>query len=145
MKATPTLLIILDGFGCRHNLKYWKRQPVYGLGLGSHSFDLRSRYSNSEDFHGYFQKVEAGMSPVCRRFPINAAQALGETLFLGLRLTEGVDWNHLQSVFGREKLTGYEDSLRGFSAKGWIEWKDAVVRLTAPGMLLSNEIFQLFV
>lgn len=133
------------GCSCRHNLKYWKREPVYGFGLGSHSFDRRCRYSNSEDIQGYFQKVETGLSPVRRRYPISAAQALGETLFLGLRLTEGVDWNHLQSVFGKDKLAGYADSLRGLSAKGWIEWRGSKLRLTARGMLLSNEIFQLFV
>ena len=34
------------GYVCRHNLKYWQREPVYGVGLASHSFDGHSRYSN---------------------------------------------------------------------------------------------------
>ena len=68
-----------------------------------------------------------------------------ETLFLGLRLTAGVDWSRLKSIYGGETLGRYQDSLREFSARGWIEWKDSMVRLTPSGMLLSNEIFQLFV
>jgi oxygen-independent coproporphyrinogen-3 oxidase len=133
------------GYSCRHNLKYWKREPVCGLGLGSHSFERHSRYANREDLDGYFRSIEDGQSPVCRRHPISESQALEETLFLGLRLTGGVDWRQLQTIYGVDKLAGYEVSLREFSVKGWVEWKGSAVRLTPAGILFSNEIFQLFV
>ena len=133
------------GYCCRHNLKYWKREPVYGLGLGSHSFDRHARYSNSGDIDDYFRSIETGLSPVRLRHPIGPLEAMQETLFLGLRLTAGVDWSRLKSIYGGETLGRYQDSLREFSARGWIEWKDSMVRLTPSGMLLSNEIFQLFV
>jgi len=133
------------GYSCRHNLKYWKREPVCGLGLGSHSFDRHSRYANRQDLNGYFRSIEDGRSPVCQWHPISESQALEETLFLGLRLTRGVDWRQLQFLYGADKLVGYEAPLREFSVKGWVEWKDSAVRLTPAGMLFSNEIFQLFV
>jgi len=133
------------GYSCHHNLKYWKREPVYGLGLGSHSFDSHSRYANRKDLDGYFDSIENDLSPVCQRYPIGDSQALEEALFLGLRLTDGVDWRQLQNTYGADELSRHEVSLREFSAKGWVEWKDSVVRLTPTGMLLSNEIFQLFV
>lgn len=134
-----------SGYSCRHNLKYWKREPVCGLGLGSHSFDRHSRYANTGDINDYFHSIEAGASPVCQRYAVSASQALEETLFLGLRLTDGVDWSQLQSTYGDDEVGRYEDSLREFSAKGWIEWKDSNIRLTPSGMLFSNEIFQQFV
>ncbi len=133
------------GYSCRHNLKYWKREPVCGLGLGSHSFDRHSRYANRQDLDGYLHSIEEGLSPVCQRHPISEDQALEETLILGLRLTGGVDWGQLQFIYGADKLVRYEASLREFSDKGWVEWKDSVVRLTPAGMLFSNEILQLFV
>ncbi len=133
------------GYSCRHNLKYWKRQPVCGLGLGSHSYDRHSRYANHKDLASYFRSVENGLSPVCQRYPISESQALEEALFLGLRLNDGVDWRQLKFNHDAGELERYEASLREFSARGWVEWEGSVVRLTPTGMLLSNEIFQLFV
>jgi oxygen-independent coproporphyrinogen-3 oxidase len=135
----------LPGFSCRHNLKYWTREPVYGLGLGSHSFDGRSRYANCRRMDDYFRFLEAGDSPVSWRHGITPEQALEETLFLGLRLTKGIDWEQLRSTHTGDKLDAYEESLKELSDKGFVEWENSVVRLSTEGMLLSNEIFQLFV
>jgi oxygen-independent coproporphyrinogen-3 oxidase len=133
------------GYLCRHNVKYWVREPVLGFGIGSHSFDGRSRYANSPYIEDYFRAIETDKSAVCYRERITALQALEETLFLGLRLTRGVDWAQLQGIYARKDLMKFKDSLLSLDSKGFIEWKDSVVRLTASGMLLSNEIFQLFI
>jgi len=133
------------GFASRHNLKYWRREPVHGLGLGSHSFDGNSRYANCSELGGYIKAVNADRSPVDWREPVSAAQCLAESLFLGLRLTQGVDWKLLQASCGADCLAQYEPCMRELCGKGLVEWKDSVVRLTAPGMLLSNEIFQRFI
>ncbi len=135
----------LPGFACRHNLKYWQRDPVHGLGLGSHSFDGHSRYSNCMSLDDYFQSVESGQSPVNWREPVSAGQSLSESLFLGLRLIQGVDWKRLQDNYGGDCLSQYEPGMREFSKRGLVEWKDSTVRLTPSGMLISNEIFQLFI
>ena len=133
------------GYACHHNLKYWMREPVHGFGLGSHSFDRDSRYANWSLIEDYLSAIESGRSPVSWRKTVTPAQALEETLFLGLRLAEGVDWRQLRSRYGDNNIMKYEDSLRELSARGLLEWRDSVVRLTASGMLVSNEIFQLFV
>ena len=72
-------------------------------------------------------------------------EALQETLFLGLRLTRGVDWEALKAADPERKLSIYGTSLRALSDKRLAEWKGPVVRLTPAGMLVSNEIFQMFV
>jgi oxygen-independent coproporphyrinogen-3 oxidase len=132
------------GFSCRHNLKYWRRRPVLGFGLGSHSFDGRSRYANVSGMTEYLDAIATGKSPVSWQETPTREQALGETLFLGLRLSEGVDWRSLRREYSGDCLATFEDHLRGPADRGWIEWHDSTVRLTASGMLLSNEIFQLF-
>jgi oxygen-independent coproporphyrinogen-3 oxidase len=76
---------------------------------------------------------------------ITAAQALQESIFLGLRLTEGVDWSCLQDLNSGEILKSYENSLGELCSKGLIERKGSNFRLTIQGMLLSNEVFQAFV
>ncbi|NLT66460.1 MAG: radical SAM family heme chaperone HemW [Acidobacteria bacterium] len=135
----------LPGFFCRHNLKYWRREPVYGFGLGSHSFDGHARYSNCPELGAYLEAVESGRSPVTWYEPVSAEQSLAETLFLGLRLTQGIDWGQLLDACGARRLARYEEALREIAAKGLAEWDGESVRLTASGMLVSNEIFQCFV
>ena len=89
--------------------------------------------------------MEAGTSPVIWHESISAAQALQESLFLGLRLTEGVNWNQLQGMNSDGTLRAYEDSLEELCSNGLIEKKGCNFRLTTRGMLLSNEVFQAFV
>lgn len=132
-------------FACRHNIKYWRREPVLGFGLGSSSFDGESRYANCAGIDDYLQATESGMSPVSWRKQVMAMQALEETLFLGLRLTEGVDWSRLRNKPMGENLAKYEAPINELCAGGLMERKDSVIRLTRSGMLLSNEIFQMFV
>ena len=133
------------GFACRHNLKYWQREPVCGFGLGSHSFDGGSRYSNLSQIDDYFDAIKAGKSAVSWREPVASDRSLAESLFLGLRLTCGVNWEMLQGIYGRENMKQYESGMRALSERGLVEWKESTVRLTHSGMLLSNEVFQLFV
>ena len=134
-----------SGYACRHNLKYWKREPVYGFGLGSHSFDGNMRWANTSQMDDYLAAVEAGKNPRAWQESVNAENALQETLFLGLRLTEGVNWKGLQNSYGVEKLSTYEGALEDWLQQGLAQKTGDVVRLTASGMLLSNEVFQQFV
>jgi oxygen-independent coproporphyrinogen III oxidase len=133
------------GYDCRHNLKYWKREAFQGFGLGSHSFDRHSRYANLSQIEDYISAMETGASPVSWRELVTDKQALQETLFLGLRLNEGVSWNQLQNPNTGDDLTIYGDSLKDFCDRGLMERTDSIIRLTKSGMLLSNEIFQKFV
>lgn len=133
------------GYACRHNLKYWKRKPVYGFGLGSHSFDGNTRWANISQMDDYLAVVEAGQNPRAWQESMDADHALSETLFLGLRLAEGVDWKGLQNSYGAEMLSTYEDALQDWLQQGLAQKTGDVVRLTASGMLISNEVFQQFV
>ena len=116
--------------GCesRHNLKYWRLEPYVGFGADAHSFDGRIRRQNAESVADYL----AGAAP---EPPVAACDE--ERLFVGLRLTEGVrptedDWRR----FGAP--------IRRFVEEGLLAAEDGVLRLTARGVLLSNEVFQEF-
>jgi oxygen-independent coproporphyrinogen-3 oxidase len=133
------------GFACRHNLKYWRREPVYGFGLGSHSFDGTARWANTSQVDAYLEAVETGQSPRPWHESVDTDHALQETLFLGLRMTEGVDWGCLRNKFGEQRLSKYEAPMQEWLQKGLIEKDGDTMRLMPSGMLISNEIFQLFV
>jgi oxygen-independent coproporphyrinogen III oxidase len=135
----------MPGFQCRHNLKYWLRSPVLGFGLGSHSHDGEYRYANHADMNAYFKSLEEGISPIEWRRQIGETEALQETLFLGLRLCKGIDWDQLEYTFPLSKTEGYKKVLQEMQSQGLVEWRGVNVHLTRSGMLLSNELFQRFV
>src|SRR5258708_2863740 len=98
----------------RHTLKYWQRQPYIVFGLDAHSMLLTGsgavRFANTSDLDESpgtaasppFRLLEsASNTATAPEFDvIGRDEAFEESLFLGLRLNEGVDLNHLHNQFG---------------------------------------------
>jgi oxygen-independent coproporphyrinogen-3 oxidase len=135
----------LPGCECRHNLKYWLREPVLAFGAAGHSHDGTARYANVSSLEKYLSRVEDGRSPVEWRESLGAGRAFEETLFLGLRLSCGLDWDEVRKEHQSDRMAACEVILQEMAAMGLVEWCDSRVRLTRRGMLLSNEVFQQFV
>ncbi len=133
------------GCECRHNLKYWLREPVLAFGAAAHSYDGVSRYANSADLLSYLTAVEKRQSPVLWVERTGEKRDLEETIILGLRLNRGLDCNKLRSSFDAAWLSSQDASFWQLEELGLIQRQDQVVRLTRKGMLLSNEVFQRFV
>jgi oxygen-independent coproporphyrinogen III oxidase len=133
------------GCECRHNLKYWQREPVLGFGLAAHSHDGGSRYANTTDLGDYLDAVERGRSPVQWREMLNPIRELEETIFLGLRLNRGLDWEAIRRRHDSKWVVRCESLFDEIAGMGLVDWQGSVVRLTRQGMLISNEILQRFV
>jgi len=133
------------GYACRHNLKYWMRGSVLGFGLASHSFNGKERYANQSQLESYIEAVEANHDVAIYREGISTQQALQETLFLGLRMNEGIDWAALCRIYGADTTAKYSKYLQELRDRNLVQIEGGRVRLTLSGMLLSNEIFQHFV
>jgi oxygen-independent coproporphyrinogen-3 oxidase len=114
------------GFESRHNLKYWRREPYLSFGADAHSFDGEWRWQNSESIEDYLR----GSKP-----DRTAADPVAEKFFLGLRLTEGI----------QGKWAPFEAAIERRIQDGLLETEGQVLRLTARGVLLSNEVFAEFV
>lgn len=132
------------GCECRHNLKYWRRDPVLGFGASAHSFDIESRYANCADPDAYLEAMETGRPAMQWREPVDDIRSWEETMFLGLRLADGVDWRRVKDL-GGGFADGCESSMREMVDEGLLEWQGERIRLTRRGMLLSNEVFQRFI
>jgi oxygen-independent coproporphyrinogen III oxidase len=130
------------GFASRHNSKYWTLDPVYGYGVSAHSFDGSHRYSNERDTAEYVRCIEKSGGGEVSREEIDAAS---EFVFLGLRLTSGVDLEAYRTRFGVDLLEKYETDLGGLTEAGLVTAVDGYLRLTRRGMLFSNEVFRVFV
>jgi oxygen-independent coproporphyrinogen-3 oxidase len=135
----------LPGCECRHNLKYWLRESVLAFGVAGHSHDGTARYANVASLEQYLSRLEDGQSPVEWREALGEDREFEETLFLGLRLRSGLDWDAVRKRHLPDRMAACEAVLQEMAAVGLVEWCDSRVRLTRRGMLLSNEVFQQFV
>ena len=130
----------------RHNLKYWTGVAVYGFGCAAHSFDgERRRWSNERDAARYCERIERGASAAVEVHELDEQAASAEALFLGLRLSRGVDLRAHRARFDADVRALYRDDLSRFSEAGLIALEGDVLRLTPDGALLSNEVFAAFV
>lgn len=130
---------------CRHNLVYWHNEPWLGFGAGAHSWMEGRRWANVRHPREYIAALEAGRSPVAEVEESERRTEMGETMMLGLRLTEGVSDVRFRARFGvgLEEVFGRE--LAELRDLGLLEWDGNVARLTARGRLLGNQVFARFV
>jgi oxygen-independent coproporphyrinogen-3 oxidase len=131
------------GMESQHNLKYWTRQPYIGFGLDAHSMlpsrGGATRFSTPDSLEDFMAGAPLAWTKVLSQ------SALEETLFLGLRLTRGVNLKETGARFGVdvERLSG--DGIHELESSGLLEREGDTIRLTAAGRLLSNEVFQRFI
>ena len=64
---------------------------------------------------------------------------------MGLRLTEGVDEADYRVRFGQDVWSRYGDALQPAVEAGLLARESGRISLTRRGMLLANEVMQVFV
>ena len=126
-------------------MKYWTGVPFLGIGCGAHSYDGRGRWSNIKKTESYIESVTASGEAVGERRELSDADRAAEALFMGLRLIEGVDLDQFKDAYGLDVKAVYKDDLMRLREDGLIEIEGSCLRLTASGLLMSNEVFQVFV
>jgi putative oxygen-independent coproporphyrinogen III oxidase len=122
----------------QHNLRYWRREPYLGFGIGAHSFVDERRFANMRDIHRYIadpahaEDFTESLSDDEKRH---------ELLFLRLRQSSGIHYDRLVELCGQEAVEWTERGLR----EGWLRRVESRVGFTPAGFLLSNDyISQLF-
>ena len=124
----------------RHNLKYWRREPVVALGVSAASFDGVTRRTNSGSIPAYLQAVGTAGTAFASEETLPADEALRERVLLGLRMTPGVS----ESAYAEAVATlpaSDRARLHDAFAAGLLTRERGSVRLTRSGVLLSNEVF----
>ena len=124
----------------RHNLKYWRREPVLALGVSAVSFDGTTRRTNSGSIPAYLASVAARGSAVVAEETLERDAAIRETALLGLRTSAGVGEKAFEgavATLGTDDRARLEDAF----AAGLLVRGEGRVRLTREGVLLSNEVF----
>ncbi|MDE3105357.1 MAG: radical SAM family heme chaperone HemW [Acidobacteriota bacterium] len=139
-----------EGAASRHNLKYWLRHPYLGFGLDAHSMlETQTgavRFANADALESYAPMVERSPLPMLASAALTVEvltedQAFEESLFLGLRLTEGVCLQQLARRFGTARLQSLQPALQELFDAGLLQQTGQRLALTAEGRMLSNEVF----
>lgn len=118
-----------------HNLKYWRMEPYLGFGVDAHSCDGIRRWGTPDDLQTYLRAVETGENPARDIEPV---RPLEERFLTGLRLDDGLllDASNLPPLL--------RDRIATLVAACMLEWHNSHLRLTARGLLVSNEVFERF-
>ncbi|MCL4457568.1 MAG: radical SAM family heme chaperone HemW [Nitrospirae bacterium] len=123
-------------YECVHNLNYWNRGEYLGIGSGAHSFFNDKRSCNIKDVSRYVEIANKGEIPLTEETGITGDEALKETIFLGLRKTDGIDISMLP--YG--KRPAIKKAADELASHGLVELDNNIFRLTRKGLLLSNEV-----
>lgn len=132
------------GFECHHNVLYWKNGDYLGLGAGAHSHFNDIRYSNVKEPENYIGRIMKDGGAKVQEERLAAKQMLAETIFLGLRLAEGINIKDLSKQFDLPLDRLHAATIEDLKSKGLLEGKEQL-KLTPKGVLLSNEVFSQFV
>ncbi|MFN9754524.1 MAG: coproporphyrinogen-III oxidase family protein, partial [bacterium] len=114
----------------RHNLKYWRLEEYLGFGADAHSSAGGERWQNPETALAY---VEQGPG----RREATPADPASDRFCGGLRLSEGI-------VAAAAELDRWSEPIARFVGDGLLERDGARLRLSARGVLVSNEVLQEF-
>jgi oxygen-independent coproporphyrinogen-3 oxidase len=129
----------------RHNLKYWSDGAWLGFGPGAHSTRDGRRWKNVSSTGEYIERVAAGASVTSECRDLSSHERLGDALFTGLRLTDGVDIDLLSQRYATDIWKRYGEHLAPYLEGDLLLKEGSRLRLTRRGMLLAHEVMMVFV
>jgi oxygen-independent coproporphyrinogen-3 oxidase len=134
----------VDGFQCRHNLKYWNQEEYIGIGPSAHSFMNSIRYSNPSDLKLFCKNIEENNLGRIIQEEMNEEELMFEYIMLRLRLTEGLDSAEFKNKFNVDFNEKYKGQIKYLTENKLIEQCGNIVKLTQRGMDISNYVFEEF-
>lgn len=135
------------GFACRHNCGYWRRRDYLGLGLGASSLINNVRFKNTCNMESYLRDPTGCREDVQS---LCTEEQMEEFMFLGLRLTEGVDPTEFARLYGRSMDEVYGKVIEKNLREGLLyryqcrEYGGERLALTDLGLDVSNYVMGQF-
>lgn len=140
------------GYECRHNIGYWIRKDYIGYGLGAASMVNNIRWKNTSELKEYMKyagggcQIESederqeGMGLLKRNVEVLAVQEqIEETMFLGLRMNQGVSKAEFEAMYGIDMTELYGAWIHKMAVEGLLLDGDRVC-LSERGRDLANYV-----
>ena len=151
------------GLASEHNLAYWTGQPYLGVGPGAHSYLNSYRFWNVDSPKLYLSQTESWHFSEPQQLNIIDSHALNdikqvtgyeyidrdlsaaESMFLGLRVLEGIDLGSDSIYTSLDLKKRYAAEIAELENQGLLEWQGPKLRLTKPAYLIANQVFTKFI
>lgn len=126
-----------EGRECRHNCVYWRRGDYAGFGVGAASMAEGLRWSNVSSIPAYLSlRPEEKMF---ERRRLSRSDQMEETMFLGLRMMQGVSKREFQDTFGVSMEKVYGAVIEKHCRSGLLR-DGEFLQLTEKGIDVSNYV-----
>ena len=156
------------GYECRHNMAYWEGALYLGFGLGAASFIENTRFRNTDSLEEYIKamnyndrshkNIMSTNKPEHKNegllhdaygirrdiIQLSKKDLIEEFMFLGLRMTRGVDRFEFKKRFGVSMDEIYGNILNRLEKENLVITCGGKVRLTDYGIDVSNRILSEF-
>lgn len=125
-----------DNKECYHNKAYWKRENYKGFGLGAASLLEHKRLKNTENIKDYISGKY-----VKETQNLSKEEEMSEFMFLGLRMTRGINIMEFKSIFSVDIKDVFGLAIEKHVKCGLLKQEGNNIFLTRRGMDISNTVF----
>jgi oxygen-independent coproporphyrinogen-3 oxidase len=129
-----------EGLSSIHNKNYWENGSYLGLGSGAVSCFSGLRIHNVERPEHFIKMIGSQQHPFSEGEFLSENARFGESVIMGLRMTEGVSIPLLQKEFGIKPDEFYGETLKSLIKGELLEYNEDRLRLTHKGVLLANRV-----
>jgi oxygen-independent coproporphyrinogen-3 oxidase len=128
------------GGKCLHNLRYWRNEPVIGVGPSAWSYMAGRRWRNVPEVNEYVRRIAAGEDLSVESEVLSGRERAGELAMLRLRLSEGLDCREFQRITGFSPYQLYADIISQHVKKGLLSADGGHIALTRRGKLVADTV-----
>ena len=150
------------GLQSRHNLVYWRNEPYLGVGPGAHSRLGDYRFWTVPAPREYSSRAVEWLAAPVQNWAafgetelrqartiggwehIDADTACAETMFLGLRLLDGLDMTQASDAMGQDLARRYAAEIAELLELGLLLREGDILRLAPSAYLIANQVFTRF-
>ena len=129
------------GYECKHNNVYWRYGEYLGLGTSSHSFIDGKRWWNYSSVKRYISEIAKNGNALVNHEQLTDDEVHGEYVMLALR-SSGIELKNYKKRFGNDWLKKNNSYFDVLLKKELILFDDELLKLTAKGYTLCDEILQ---
>lgn len=139
----------LNGYRCRHNLRYWDNEPYAGLGPSAVSYSAGTRQENINDLPEYMKAMKAGRCYHVSSEKLDDISRAKETAATKIRTIDGIGLGWFKKKTGFDFLELESAVLPGLVEDGLLKYSkiNGVIRsvaLSRKGIIFCDLVSSAF-
>lgn len=124
-----------------HNKLYWHNLNYLGFGVSAGGHVNNFRYVNTSSINNYIKYINEGVFPYEYQNSNDSFHELIETLFMGLRLLDGINYVSLVNRFGKKLTDKVIESLKN-NLEDYLCIEGNYIKLSKKGLDYSRYVFE---